>query len=246
MSDRKFKCSLYDLLGAGDNITGAAVNVDYAPRINLRLVPPYIADTVALILDIRTKISDQSGQQGTVDTLTLAQQQLVKAVARQTSAARETAKRAFKGSTVKLHDEFRVGQNAKKIGAILGDGRIVAASLKKTENLPALAGKGWLPADTQKLDDAIAAASDALKSETDAQGDGLGQTAFVNTEANDLYDRLLDIQNAADLEWPDSDPTNVAVRAKFMLGGFPYAGGSSGDTPPPTPPAPPATGTPAK
>jgi hypothetical protein len=65
----------------------------------------------------------------------------------------------------------------------------------------------------------------------------VGQTAFVNTEANDLYDRLLDIQNAADLEWPEDDPANVAARAKFLLGVFPYGGGSGGTTPP-TPPAP--------
>jgi hypothetical protein len=63
-------------------------------------------------------------------------------------------------------------------------------------------------------------------------------TAYLNTEANDLYDRLLDIQNAADLEWPAADPANVAVRAKFLLGVFPYGG--SGGTTPPTPPTPPA------
>ncbi len=44
----------------------------------------------------------------------------------------------------------------------------------------------------------------------------------LEAEGNDLYGRLPDIQNAANLEWPADDPTNVAVRAKFLLGVFPY------------------------
>ena len=67
------------------------------------------------------------------------------------------------------------------------------------------------------------------------QGDERGQTAWLNTEANDLHDKLLDIQNAPDLEWPADDPANVAVRAKFLLGVFPYGNTCSGTTPKPTP-----------
>lgn len=246
MSDRKFKCPLYDLLSAGDTITGTALATPYVTRMKVRLKDPFIDDTVALILDIRTEINNQSSQYGDVDTLTLAQQNLVKAVASQMSRARETAKRAFKGNKVKLHDEFRVGQNPRTIGKILGDARIVLASLQKTENVAPLNGKGWLDTDTQALDDAITAAANALKSETDGQGDSLGETSVVNFKANNLYDRLLDIQQAADLEWPVNDPANVAVRAKFLLGVFPYGSGSGGSTPPPTPPTPPAPSAPAK
>jgi hypothetical protein len=74
MSNRKFKCSLVALLGAGDTITGAALDTDYAPDLNLRLKPPYVADTVALIADIRAKHTERAGQQGDIGTLTLAEE----------------------------------------------------------------------------------------------------------------------------------------------------------------------------
>src|ERR1019366_5931049 len=106
MSKRKFRCPLYDLLGAGDTITGTALATAYATRLKTRLKDPFIADTVALILDIRTEINNRTSKYGDVDTLTLAQQNLVKAVARQMSRARETAKRAFKTNKIKLRDEF--------------------------------------------------------------------------------------------------------------------------------------------
>jgi hypothetical protein len=80
------------------------------------------------------------------------------------------------------------------------------------------------------LDDAITAADAGMQPRQPGQSDESGQTAFLNSEANDLYDRVLDIQNAADLEWPADDPANVAVRAKFLLGVFPYGGGSGGTT----------------
>jgi hypothetical protein len=58
----------------------------------------------------------------------------------------------------KLHAEFGVRQNSKAIDAIFGNAGIVSASRKKTDNLPALATKGRLAADTQKLDAALTAA----------------------------------------------------------------------------------------
>ena len=238
MSDRKFKGSLFALLKAGDTITGAALDAAYATALNLRLQPPYVTDTVALIGDIRTRITERAGKQGDLATLTVAEQGLLKAVLKLTSQARETAKRAFKGGTVQLHDEFCVGNSDKSVAGILGNARIISASLKKTENVAALAAKGWLDADTQKLDAAIAAAAAGLQPRQPGASDEAGQTAFLNSEANDLYDRLQDVQNAADLEWPADDPANVAVRGKFLLGVFPYSGGSGGATPPPAPPAP--------
>jgi hypothetical protein len=61
MSVRKFKGNLFALLHAGDIITGAALDPANATALNLRLVPPYVSDTVALIGDIRTKIAERAG-----------------------------------------------------------------------------------------------------------------------------------------------------------------------------------------
>jgi len=238
MGDRKFKFTLAALLGAGDTITGAALDPDYSPDLDLRLKPPYVADTVTLIADIRDKHGKRAGQQGDIGTLTLAEQKLVKALLALMSQARETAKRAFMSNTVKLHDQFCVGKGDKMVNGILSNARIISASAKTTDNATALAAKGWLAADTQNLDAAIAAAVAGLQPQKPSKSEEVEMTAYLNTEANDLYDRLLDIQNAADLEWPAADPANVAVRAKFLLGVFPYGG--SGGTTPPTPPTPPA------
>jgi hypothetical protein len=44
--------------------------------------------------------------------------------------------------------------------------------------------------------------------------------------SNDLYEHLLTIQNAANLQWPVRDSANIAVRAEFHLDTFPPSGGN--------------------
>ena len=41
------------------------------------------------------------------------------------------------------------------------------------------------------------------------------------TDAADAYEHILTIQNAADLEFPATDPANAPIRAEFKLGIFP-------------------------
>jgi hypothetical protein len=58
-----------------------------------------------------------------------------------------------------------------------------------------------------------------------------------NRVANDLYDHLATIQNAADLNYPAENPANAGVRDEFRLDTYPpRGGGSGGTTPPPAPP----------
>jgi hypothetical protein len=240
MSGRKFKCTLFALLQAGDSTTNAALDPLIAPRINLRLAPPWVTNVVTLIADIRQKVGARAGQKGGGGTLTLAQQKLMHQVTVQVSKARKTARRAFKGNSVKLHSEFLVNKPSHNAGDTLGNARIVSASLKTTDNAAALQTKGWLDADTATLDQAIGNAANSLTSADNLQHDEVGATAFVNTEANQVYDAILDLQNAADLEFPEDDPTNIATRARFLLGVFPPDHGTSPDTPTPTAPPPPA------
>jgi len=47
----------------------------------------------------------------------------------------------------------------------------------------------------------------------------------------------LTIQNAADLEWPATNPANAGVRGEFLLAIFPPDHGGNHPTPAPTPPA---------
>ncbi|MGA2865047.1 MAG: hypothetical protein ABSF95_11245 [Verrucomicrobiota bacterium] len=71
-----------------------------------------------------------------------------------------------------------------------------------------------------------------------AKGGAKVTTTAKNTDAADLYERLLTIQNAADLQWPATDPANAGVRDQFRLNTFPPA---SGNSTPPTPPTSPLT-----
>jgi hypothetical protein len=66
-------------------------------------------------------------------------------------------------------------------------------------------------------------------------------TTQKNADARHLYDHLLTIQNAADLQWPAYDPANAGVRGEFQLGIFPPDhGGNHTPAPAPTPSTTPA------
>ncbi|MBI3852882.1 MAG: hypothetical protein HY298_21720 [Verrucomicrobia bacterium] len=86
----------------------------------------------------------------------------------------------------------------------------------------------------------IAPAESADDSQETAKTTRTGTTGTRNRNANDLYERLLTVQNAANLQWPERDSSNAAVRAEFRLGRFPPRGGSPPKPGPPNPPTPPA------
>ena len=46
-------------------------------------------------------------------------------------------------------------------------------------------------------------------------------TTTKHTDDSTLYEYILTIQNAANLEWPATDPANASVRGEFLLGIFP-------------------------
>ena len=63
--------------------------------------------------------------------------------------AAKTAKLAFPGQTVKLHQEFQIGaQNKNDLGSYLGRVDIVLGSVNNAANLAALKPKGWTDAET--------------------------------------------------------------------------------------------------
>jgi hypothetical protein len=53
------------------------------------------------------------------------------------------------------------------------------------------------------------------------QSDAKKATGVKATDAADAYEHILTIQNAADLEFPATDPANATARAEFKLGTFP-------------------------
>jgi hypothetical protein len=107
------------------------------------------------------------------------------------------------------------------LDSIIGRARIILASVKKAENLPLLAVKGWIEDDTTALSNAIDALAKTMTNQEGVKPAGPGTTGELTRLANDFYDRVLAIQNAANLEWKESDPANVTIRGKFRLDTFP-------------------------
>ncbi|MDW8310008.1 MAG: hypothetical protein RMK20_11605, partial [Verrucomicrobiales bacterium] len=64
---------------------------------------------------------------------------------------------------------------------------------------------------------------EALSATDAAQEDAKASdaTAARNRLANQFYEAVLAVQNAAELHWPEGRPGNAAIRAEFRLGQFP-------------------------
>lgn len=243
MSDPlNFNFPLPLLLQEGDAIVTAAETNSTA--LTVRLPAGFLAATRPLIKQVSDQDAAQKSQAGTVGTLTAEQTAKLATLTTSTGNLRDTAKKAFKGNDVKLHDEFQVGINKPAaLAAVLQRARIMLAAAQKADNAAALQSKGWIAADTAALDAAITALDSTDNVQEDAKTDATGSTGARNRTANDLYDRLLTIQNAANLQWPDGGSGNATLRAKFRLGLFPPprpAGSAKPPTPTPTP-TPPTT-----
>jgi hypothetical protein len=113
-------------------------------------------------------------------------------------------------------------------------GDIISASLKRAENIAPMEAKGWLEVDTEGFDAALAALDTNEDTQESAKAGKLGTTATRADNADSLYERLLTIQNAARLQFPDS-VGNTEVRAAFRLDLFPPAGEVEEELPLPGP-----------
>ena len=151
--------------------------------------------------------------------------------------AAKTAKLAFSGQTVKLHEEFQVGAHDKNdLGSYLGRVDIVLGSVKDDKNLPVLKTKGWTDDETTAFQNARNGFGPAEQYRVKSISGAKDTTTQKNADAATLYENILTIQNAADLQWPAADPANAGVRGEFLLGIFPPDhGGNHAPSPAPTP-----------
>jgi hypothetical protein len=149
--------------------------------------------------------------------------------------AAKTAKLAFSGQTVKLHQEFQIGaHDSNDLASFLSRCDTVLGSVTNAANLAALTLKGWTTAETTAFQTARTAFGPAEQFRTQSIGGAKDTTTTKNTDAATLYENILTIQNAADLQFPASNPANAGVRGQFLLGIFPPDHG--GNNAPPTPP----------
>ena len=222
------------LIHNGELILGAAAKYT---EINTRLPEDYVTTAATLLTKVTGDVSGQKQTKGGLGTLNRAQRKSLNVLQRWMNKARKTAKLAFPGETVKLHQEFQVGVHGPyDLGSFLGRADIILKSLQSTTNLPALKLQGWTDADTQAFLTVRQTFGAGDLSKQAAKGGGKDSTTLKNTDASDLYAMLLTIQNAADLQFPEDDPANVGVREEFELNTFPPGGGNNST--PPTPPSP--------
>lgn len=236
----KFSFPLPTLLHEGDAICDAAEAK--AAALAKRLPAAFVTGTRSLLDAVSGQNTAQKSGAGGVGSLTKEQNEKLAKLEKLMAAAKATAKKAFRGQAVKLREQFQVSADQPKdLASVLARARIIEASCRETA--AALQAKGWLAADTQKLAGAVAALDSADDTQETAKQTKKGTTADRNEQANELYERLLTIQNAADLEWPADVTGNEAVRGQFRLGTFPPkppGKGQKGGEPPPTGPKPPA------
>jgi hypothetical protein len=204
------------------------------PNVAARLPANYLADTAALLAKIPADMSGQKIAKGESGKLTQAQHDNLTLLLHYMNQARKTAKLAFPGQTVKLHQEFQIGAHPQNdLPSVLGRADIILAAVQTTENLPALKLKAWTDADTTAFTTVRATFPASAASQQSGQSDAQKATALKDTDAADLYEHILTIQHAGDLEFPAIDPANAAERGEFRLGIFP----PDNHTPPPAPPA---------
>ena len=217
------------------------------PEIAPRLPASYLTDTAAVLAKIPADVSGQKVAKGTAGSHTQAQRAKVDQLLHAMNQARKTARLAFPGETVKLHEEFQVGvQEHHDLGSVLGRADIILASLQTEANLPALKARGWTEADTTAFTALRATFPQSIETKQKAKSGGKTATTVKDATTADLYERLLTIQNAADLQWPATVPANAGVRDEFCLSTFPPGSAPAAPAAPPAPPSPPTPTPPAQ
>jgi hypothetical protein len=206
------------------------------PEIAARLPAGYIAAASTSLAKINADVAGQKNAHGELGNLTAAQTLNLETLQHCMNQARQTGKLAFPGQTVKLHQEFQMGVHDKNdLGSILSRADIIIASVQS--NLAALKLKGWTDAETSAFTVSRQTFGTATPAQQTAKGGAKDSTTTKNTDAAALYENLLTIQNAADLEWPATGPANAGVRDEFRLNTFLPASTTAPAAPAATPPA---------
>jgi hypothetical protein len=205
--------------------------------VSARLPAGFLAAANTLCTKVSGDVSSQKIAKGDLGNLTAAQLLSLKTLHNCMAQTAKTARLAFPGQTVKLHEQFQIGVHGKNdLGSYLARVDIVLASIKVPANLAALKLQGWTDAETTTFQTARDGFGPAEQYRVQSIGDAKDSTTQKNADATTLYGNILTIQNAADLQYPAADPANAGVRHKFLLGIFPPDHGGN-SAPPPAPPA---------
>ena len=110
----------------------------------------------------------------------------------------------------------------RDLASILDRAKKVRDACKVAANAAALKDKGgWISDDASALDTAITNVGNIDKAQLASITVEIAGTDDRNTAANTLYDNVLTIQNAANIEWPERKEENRSMRESFRFGNFP-------------------------
>jgi len=236
--NHKPHCPISHITYNGNLIVAAA---EKYPKVAARLPANYLTETTTSLAKLPGDAADQRTAKGETAHLTAAQKRNLEALLHCMGQARKTAKLAFRGETVKLHQEFQIGTHElHDLASVLQRADIILAAVQNAVNVPALKLKGWTEADTQNFK----TVRDTFPASTQVQQAGQAEakkaTVTQAADAADAYEHVLTIQNAGDLEFPAIDPANAPIRAEFRLGLFPPTHHMTASTATATPAAEPA------
>ena len=219
----------------GKLITDAAVA---NAAVATRLPANYVTDAIAALAKVNADVASQKTAHGELGNLTPLQHTNLDTLQYWMQQARETAKLAFAGQSVKLHQEFQVGINTPHdLGSVLSRADIILASVQNAVNLAALKLKAWTDAETASFVAARGNFGTVEQAQAQDKGGAKVSTTVKNQDAVDLYERLLTIQHAANLQWPETDLANAGIRDEFRLEHLPARRRQWHTPTPPTPPA---------
>jgi len=109
------------------NLIVAAANK--YPKVAARLPAGYLTETTTALGKIPTDVTGQKIARGETGNLTAAQQANLDLLLHSMGQARKTAKLAFPGQTVKLHQEFQIGiHDSHELNAVLSRADIILAA----------------------------------------------------------------------------------------------------------------------
>lgn len=219
---RKFRCQFDTLIAEGELIVSAAEK--YASDISARLRQSgYIPACRTMLTELTGNSANQNLVGAKIGSLTVEQDKALSRVERLLTKIRDTAKRAFPGQQVKLHEAFHVGDGTSSLASVIVQGLEIVEAAKESSNAAGLESKGWHAQDTASLESAIAALKATNTSQEQDKGIRKSATQTKTEVANEFYERLLTIQNVATLIWEPEDTDGVGILKEFRIGIFPPA-----------------------
>ncbi len=222
--NRSFGFPIPSLYGEAQRLLTALQDATIAAPVIARLPATFVADFAAQVALVAQHGTDQSSAKGMTNALTLTKGQAALAYRQIAAYARRCAVLAYPGQGPLLRSEFSVGvHRPQDLHSVLDRARTLLTAVQT--HATDLAPHGWIAADATALADAIDALEAAGGSQSTAADVKLGATAQLHGGSNALYKMCRAVQHTAGIVYPaakvSSDPTIVAVRARFLLDEFP-------------------------